>query len=241
MGMKVLFHDICNLMAMGTARQVADLNTLLHQSDFVTLHVPEQVHNIIGAKQLGAMKDGSYLLNASRGSVVDIPALIDAMNSGKIAGAALDVYPNEPRANGLFFTDNANQWIEKLRQLQNIILTPHIGGSTEEAQSAIGVEGNYSTRNLILRHTLIGSIVAHALIAFITSAEIEGCVNLRDINMIQRRRAALITEGLSVRVDECQLPIEEIRGNCALLNPLKQPTIIARWLELSEAQKQGRT
>lgn len=183
------------------------------------------------------MKHGSYLLNASRGSVVDISALIGAMNSGKIAGAALDVYPNEPRANGLFFTENLSQGIEKLRHLQNIILTPHIGGSTEEAQSAIGVEGNYSMHNAILRHTLIGSIVANALIAFITHAEIEGYVNLRDTDMIKQRRAALITEGLSVRVDRCQLPSEEFRDNRALSNPLQQPKIIAGWLRLSEVRK----
>lgn len=237
MGMKVIFHDVRNLMAMGTARQVADLNELLHQSDFVTLHVPEQAHSIIGAKQFEAMKHGSYLLNASRGSVVDISALIDAMNSGKIAGAALDVYPNEPRANGLFFTDKLSPWIEKLRQLQNIILTPHIGGSTEEAQSAIGVEGKYTMYNAIRRLMLIGSIVAKALIAFITYAETESCVNLGDINMIKQRRSALITEGLSVRVDRCQLPSEDLRDSRALPNPLQAPTIIARWLELSEVHK----
>lgn len=237
MGMKVIFHDVRNLMAMGTARQVADLNELLHQSDFVTLHVPEQAHSIIGAKQFEAMKHGSYLLNASRGSVVDISALIDAMNSGKIAGAALDVYPNEPRANGLFFTENLSPWIEKLRQLQNIILTPHIGGSTEEAQSAIGVERNRTMHDAILRHMLIGFIVAKALIAFINYAETEGCVNLRDINMIKQRRSALITESLSVRVDTCQLPRKELRDNRALPNSLQEPTIIARWLELSEVHR----
>lgn len=169
--------------------------------------------------------------------MVDISALIDAMSSGRIAGEALDVYPNEPRANGLFFTDNLSQGIEKLRQLQNIILTPHIGGSTEEAQSAIGVESNYSMHNAIIRHTLIGSIVANALIAFVTHAEIEGCINLRNINMIKRRRAAVITEGLSVRVDRCQLPSEELQDNRALSNPPRGPTIIAGWLELSEVRK----
>ena len=86
------------------------------------------------------MKQGSYLINASRGTVVDIPALIDARRSGKIAGFALDVYPNEPPKNGEYFNNNLNQWGADLRSLTNIIITPHIGGSTEEAQAAIGVE-----------------------------------------------------------------------------------------------------
>lgn len=86
------------------------------------------------------MKQGSYIINASRGSVVDIPALIDARRSGKIAGFALDVYPNEPPKNGSYFNGELNEWALVLRSLTNIIITPHIGGSTEEAQSMIGVE-----------------------------------------------------------------------------------------------------
>ena len=86
------------------------------------------------------MKKGSYLINASRGTVVDIPALIDSRRSGKIAGFALDVYPNEPPKNGQYFDNNLNEWALELRNLTNIIITPHIGGSTEEAQSMIGVE-----------------------------------------------------------------------------------------------------
>jgi D-3-phosphoglycerate dehydrogenase len=96
---------------------------------------------MIAAAQFDQMKEGSYLINASRGTVVDIPALINAMRSGKIAGAALDVYPSEPGGNGDYFTNGLNHWAEDLRCLKNIILSPHIGGSTEEAQRAIGVEG----------------------------------------------------------------------------------------------------
>ena len=143
MGMNVIYYDVVTLMGLGTARQVPTLDALLEEADFVTLHVPEtpETKNMISARQLELMKDGSYLLNASRGTVVDIPALINAMRNGKIAGAALDVYPNEPAANGDYFTSELNQWGDDLRQLKNIILTPHIGGSTEEAQRAIGVEG----------------------------------------------------------------------------------------------------
>jgi D-3-phosphoglycerate dehydrogenase len=136
------------LMALGTAKQVPTLQDLLGQADFVTLHVPElpETKNMISTTQLEQMKDGSYLINASRGTVVDIPALINAMRSGKIAGAALDVFPAEPRANGDYFNRSLNGWDEELRSVNNIILTPHIGGSTEEAQKAIGIEGISTTR-----------------------------------------------------------------------------------------------
>lgn len=143
MGMNVIYYDVVTLMALGTARQVPSLENLLEEADFVTLHVPDlpETRNMISTAQLDRMKLGSYLINASRGTVVDIPALVKAMRSGHIAGAALDVYPNEPAGNGDYFTNNLNQWAEELRSLSNLILTPHIGGSTEEAQRAIGVEG----------------------------------------------------------------------------------------------------
>lgn len=95
MGMRVIFYDVVNLMSMGTAKQVPSLHELLQNADFVTLHVPEspETKNLMGAAQFDQMKQGSYLINASRGSVVDIQAMIDASRSGKLAGAALDVYP----------------------------------------------------------------------------------------------------------------------------------------------------
>ena len=152
MGMSVIYYDVVNLMAMGTSHQVATLDQLLNEADFVTLHVPElpETKNMISAPQLAQMKDGAYLINASRGTVVDIPALINAMRGGKIAGAALDVYPNEPRANGDYFTSSLNGWEDDLRSVKNIILTPHIGGSTEEAQRAIGLEGMFISRSILI-------------------------------------------------------------------------------------------
>lgn len=145
MGMNVIYYDVVTLMAMGTARQVPTLDILLGEADFVTLHVPDlpETRGMISTSQFERMKTGSYLINASRGTIVDISALAKAMRSGKIAGAALDVYPNEPAANGDYFNNNLNSWAEDVRGLSNIILTPHIGGSTEEAQRAIGVEGQY--------------------------------------------------------------------------------------------------
>jgi D-3-phosphoglycerate dehydrogenase len=143
MGMSVIYYDVLNLMALGTAKQMPTLAALLHDADFVTCHVPElpETKNMIGAAQFAQMKQGSYLINASRGTVVNILDLINASRNGKIAGAALDVYPSEPGGNGDYFTNDLNSWAEDLRSLKNIILTPHIGGSTEEAQRAIGIEG----------------------------------------------------------------------------------------------------
>lgn len=160
MGMSVIFYDVVPLMALGSAKQVSSLNELLSHADFVTLHVPElpETMNMIRAEQLSQMKMGSYIINASRGTVVDIPALIDAMRSGRIAGAALDVYPNEPAANGDYFNNSLNLWSEDLKSLKNLILTPHIGGSTEEAQSAIGIEVGDALVRYINEGVTIGSV-----------------------------------------------------------------------------------
>ncbi len=141
--MSVIFYDTVSSMPMGSAKQALSLEDLLQKADFVSLHVPEsaETKNMISAKQFDLMKTGSYLINASRGSVVDIQALINASRAGKIAGAALDVYPEEPAANGDYFNDkDLSAWASGLRGLDNVILTPHIGGSTEEAQRAIGKE-----------------------------------------------------------------------------------------------------
>ena len=154
-------------MALGTAKQKPTLEALLRGADFVTCHVPElpETTNMIGRKEIECMKDGSYLINASRGSVIDIPALIDAMRAGKLAGAALDVYPGEPGGNGDYFTNDLNPWAEDLRSLKNIILTPHIGGSTEEAQSAIGIE------------------VSEALVRYVNEGNTVGAVNMPEVNL----------------------------------------------------------
>ncbi|CAI7598828.1 unnamed protein product [Penicillium bialowiezense] len=167
MGMSVIYFDVLNIMSMGTAHQVESLEQLLAQADFVTLHVPEipETKGMLGQKQFEQMKKGSYLINASRGTVVDIPALVDAMRSGKIAGAALDVYPNEPAGNGDYFNNELNTWGEDLRSLKNLILTPHIGGSTEEAQKAIGVE------------------VAQALVRYANEGSTQGAVNLPEVTL----------------------------------------------------------
>ncbi|KAK5782187.1 hypothetical protein RI543_000116 [Arxiozyma heterogenica] len=168
MGLHVIYYDIVTIMALGTAKQVPTLDELLSRSDFVSLHVPEtpETKNMISAPQFASMKDGAYLINASRGTVVDIPSLIMAMKAKKIAGAALDVYPSEPGKNGAgLFADSLNSWTSDLVSLPNVILTPHIGGSTEEAQSAIGVE------------------VSHALSKYINEGASVGAVNFPEVSL----------------------------------------------------------
>ncbi|PVG03358.1 putative 3-phosphoglycerate dehydrogenase [Serendipita vermifera] len=159
-GMRVIFYDVINIMPLGSARQVESLDKLLSEADFVTLHVPElpETKGMIGAKQLQAMKKGSYLINNARGKVVDIPALIDALKSGYLAGAALDVYPSEPGANGPHFNDNLNSWATALRSLNNVILTPHIGGSTEEAQQMIGEEVSQALGRYLNYGSTVGAV-----------------------------------------------------------------------------------
>lgn len=132
LGMRVLFYDLSERLALGNARRMRALDALLAESDVVTLHVDGRAENkaIFGAAQFGRMKEGALFLNLSRGHVVDVGALAQAMGSGRIAGAAVDVFPEEPRT-------NADPFESPLQGLRNMILTPHIGGSTEEAQEAI--------------------------------------------------------------------------------------------------------
>lgn len=143
LGMNVLYYDVLMIMSLGNSKQVGSLEELLNNSDFISLHVPEtpETKQMISTPQLAEMKDGAYLINNSRGTVVDLPALIDALKIGKLAGACIDVFPKEPRANGPHFNgEELLPFIDELKTLKNVILSPHIGGSTEEAQSAIGIE-----------------------------------------------------------------------------------------------------
>lgn len=147
-GMKVYYYDIVPKLPLGNAEPVNSLKELLGMVDAVTLHVPEtpQTKNMIGPAELAAMRPGSFLLNLSRGSVVVIDALRDALVSGHLAGAAIDVFPEEPKS-------NAERFASPLCGLANVILTPHIGGSTFEAQRNIGLE----VANAIIKYSDTGS------------------------------------------------------------------------------------
>ena len=160
MGMRVISYDIRTTLPMGNNKAVETLDALLEQSDFVTLHVPEtpQTKGMIGATEIAKMKPGGYLINLSRGTVVDLDALAVALKEKKLAGAALDVYPQEPESNSDGFEN-------VMRGLANVVLTPHIGGSTAEAQESIGRE------------------VANALTKFTNTGATIGAVNFPQIEL----------------------------------------------------------
>ncbi|PTX60098.1 D-3-phosphoglycerate dehydrogenase [Kordia periserrulae] len=165
MGMKVYYHDIEDKLALGNAQKCNSLKELLAISDVVSLHVDDNAanKNFFGAAQFAQMKDGALLVNLARGFVVDIEALKAALESGKIAGAAVDVYPVEPRANGAFETP--------LKGLDNVILTPHVGGSTEEAQRDIA------------------DFVPNKIMAYINSGNTVDAVNFPNIRLPRQTNA----------------------------------------------------
>ncbi len=160
LGMQVVFHDIETRLALGNARQSESLDTLLAAADVVTLHVPETAatHHMIGSPQLERMKPGAGLINASRGTVVEIEALAAALQSGQLSGAAIDVFPAEPKS-------ITQEFLSPLRGMDNVLLTPHIGGSTEEAQENIGIE------------------VASKLIKYSNNGSTLGAVNFPEVSL----------------------------------------------------------
>ncbi|MEW5849710.1 MAG: phosphoglycerate dehydrogenase [Myxococcota bacterium] len=162
LGMRVIFYDIMAKLPLGNAQPRNTLRELLQEADFVTMHVPEtpQTKNMIGGAELQAMKKGAYLLNASRGTVVVIPALVEALKTGHLAGAAIDVFPTEPEG-------HTKEFRVDLQGLPNVIMTPHIGGSTEEAQAAIGKE------------------VSAALIKYMNAGATTGSVNFPIVELPQ--------------------------------------------------------
>lgn len=135
LGMKVYFYDIVAKLPLGNASQIDSMDELLSTCDIISLHVPEtqSTQNMMGAAEFAKMKDNSIFINAARGTVVDIEALCDALKSKKLLGAAVDVFPIEPKSND-------EEFISPLREFDNVILTPHVGGSTLEAQENIGFE-----------------------------------------------------------------------------------------------------
>ena len=162
-GMKVIYYDIIKKLPLGNSQPVESMQDLLKKSDFVTLHVPatEETKNMIGNDELSLMPKDSYLINASRGSVVDIPALAQHLKNDHLAGAAVDVYPKEPKS-------NSEDFQSELQNCNNVILTPHIGGSTQEAQVNIGSE------------------VSEALSAFLQFGQTAGSVNFPQIQAAPR-------------------------------------------------------
>ncbi|WP_288956177.1 phosphoglycerate dehydrogenase [uncultured Polaribacter sp.] len=165
LGMDVYYYDVEDKLALGNATKVSSLEELLSISDAVSLHVDDNPanKNFFGAEEISKMKDGAVLVNLARGFVVDIPALVAALKSKKIAGAAVDVYPSEPRKNGEFYTE--------LKGLDNVILTPHVGGSTEEAQRDIA------------------DFVPNKIMAYINSGNTVDAVNFPNIRLPRQTNA----------------------------------------------------
>lgn len=151
-GMKVIFYDLVTRLPLGNAQARKSLKEVLEEADLVTLHVPEtaQTRNMINAGNIKYFKKGSILINYARGEVVDLAVLSNALKSGHLSGAAIDVYPEEPEKNGDVFKT-------PLQNLPNVILTPHIGGSTEEAQSNIGEDVSTKLINFLETGITTGS------------------------------------------------------------------------------------
>ena len=174
LGMRVLFYDIADKLALSNAKRCDTLEKLLSKSDFVTLHVDGRPGNagFFGAEQIGAMKPGAALLNLSRGFVIDVDALAAALKDGRLSGAAIDVYPKEP--------DNGAPFVSPLQGLDNVILTPHVGGSTLEAQVDIG------------------HYVAGKLLDYVVSGNTVMSVNLPNVSVpvIEGHRVALIHQNV---------------------------------------------
>jgi len=160
LGMRVRFFDTTSKLPLGNAQSVGSLDELLRTSDVVTIHVPDSssTRQMIGAAQIAKMKPGSYLLNNARGSIVDLDALKAAIESGHLAGAAIDVFPEEPTKSGESFAS-------PLQGLDNVILTPHVGGSTIEAQEAISLD------------------IANKLARFMNQGTTTGAVNVPEVDL----------------------------------------------------------
>ncbi|WP_096618706.1 phosphoglycerate dehydrogenase [Candidatus Enterovibrio altilux] len=160
LGMHVFYYDIKNKLSLGNATQVASMSNLLNKSDIITLHVPETnlTQNIIGKEEFACMKFGAIFINAARGTAVNIDALCAALESGHISGAAVDVFPAEPKTNN-------DPFLSPLQAFDNVILTPHIGGSTHEAQKNIGIE-------------VIGKMIKYS-----DNGSTLSCVNLPEVSL----------------------------------------------------------
>ncbi|RYZ26085.1 MAG: phosphoglycerate dehydrogenase [Chitinophagaceae bacterium] len=158
LGMKVIFYDVETKLPLGNATDIRTLKDLLGKADVVTLHVPEteQTKNLINKSNLKYCKKGSIIINYARGEVIDLPALRRCIEDGQVSGAAIDVFPVEPEKNG-------DRFESPLQGLSNVILTPHIGGSTEEAQQNIGEDVSNKLLNYLEKGITFGSHTVPAL------------------------------------------------------------------------------
>ena len=200
LGMRVIYHDIERKLSLGNARPAVDLNDLLERADLVTLHVPETPQTLwmIGAGQLARMRPGTALINASRGTVVDIDALAATLRSGHLSGAAVDVFPIEPKGNDDAFDS-------PLIGMDNVILTPHVGGSTLEAQDNIGIE----VASKLVRYSDNGSTLSAVNFPEASLPEHPGCRRLLHIHrnvpgMLSRINEVFSNENVNIEGEYLQ-------------------------------------
>lgn len=204
LGMHVCFYDIESKLTLGNATQVASLSELLNKSDVISLHVPEtpETQNIMGAEEFARMKPGSIFINAARGTVVDIDALCSALESKHIAGAAIDVFPVEPKTNN-------DPFESPLLQFDNVILTPHIGGSTQEAQENIGIE----VAGKLVKYSDNGSTLSAVGFPEVSLPEHRGCSRLLHIHenrpgVLNQITTIFASEGINIAAQFLQTGAE---------------------------------
>jgi D-3-phosphoglycerate dehydrogenase len=219
LGMKIIYFDVLPKLPHSNAKPCSSLNELLKTSDFVTLHVPAtpQTHQMISHAELKAMKKGSFLLNASRGSVVDIAALAVSLKEKHLAGAAIDVFPEEPEG-------NTQSWATELQTIPNVILTPHIGGATEEAQVTIGGE------------------VPTSLIRFVNSGSTIGAVNFPMLDVPHTKKSHRILnvhQNVSGVLKEINRIVSELGGNILAQGLTTDPEIGYLILDTDQALSQN--
>ncbi|OBU24470.1 phosphoglycerate dehydrogenase [Photobacterium aquimaris] len=204
LGMRVCFYDIETKLSLGNAVQVSSLSELLNKSDVVSLHVPETkgTANLMGVEEFARMKPGAIFINAARGTVVDIDALCSALESKHIVGAAIDVFPVEPKTNN-------DPFESPLMQFDNVILTPHIGGSTHEAQENIGIE----VAGKLVKYSDNGSTLSAVGFPEVSLPEHQGCSRLLHIHhnrpgILNQITTIFASEGINIAAQFLQTGAE---------------------------------
>ncbi|TQP63488.1 phosphoglycerate dehydrogenase [Vibrio cholerae] len=204
LGMHVYFYDIESKLSLGNATQVHTLSELLNKCDVISLHVPETAgtKNMMGAEEFARMKPGAIFINAARGTVVDIPALCNALESGHIAGAAIDVFPEEPAS-------NKEPFESPLMKFDNVILTPHVGGSTQEAQENIGIE----VAGKLAKYSDNGSTLSSVNFPEVSLPEHRSCSRLLHIHanrpgILTQINTIFAEEGINIAAQYLQTTVE---------------------------------
>jgi len=204
LGMKVYFYDVESKLPLGNATQLRSKRELLNTCDVITLHVPQtaETKNMMGESEFSQMKEGAIFINAARGTVVDIPALCSALESKKVSGAAIDVFPTEPKT-------NSEAFVSPLTKFDNVILTPHIGGSTQEAQLNIGVE----VANKLTKYSDNGSTLSAVSFPEVSLPEHRECSRLLHIHenrpgIMNKINSIFANDGINIAAQYLQTSLE---------------------------------